>query len=163
MDPILLVQTAVEPYRGIECPPLGSQHKSQFVLEGVGILGGAKISLIFAIGADGLHDTVDHLTHRMLPAFAGYAGLAEVFGNHDVRGQLAPILRDFHVIHLEYYRTVRFANHRTAFDELDRRKGVVALPGEVAGNDHSLSGRLFRQPFDTGILGFPCFRHGDTP
>ena len=60
----------------------------------------------------------------------GYAGLPEVFADHDVRGQLAPLGRDPGVVHLEYHGSIRVRDSTGSLFPFNGVEDVLSLGRE---------------------------------
>ena len=158
-DAVLVVQPAVEPHGRIEGAPLGDQQVGQLVGEGLGVRGGTEIALLLAVGTDGADDAAHHLLHRGFPPRTGHARLAEVFGDDDVRRQLAPVRGHFRVVHFEDDPAPRLGDRRAALLEGYLVKGIPARLGKVARNGHAPPGGIFRPSLDG--RRFHLFAHGD--
>ena len=116
------VEARVEPLRRVGGGHLVGEHVLEFVLEGLGVVGGGKVTLTLAPVPPGAGEAVEDLARRALRPCHGLAvgvedggavgvelgdtGLAEVLGHHDVGGHLAPTGRHLGVGHLENDRAV---------------------------------------------------------
>src|SRR3989339_490268 len=73
-----------------------------------------------------MSDSVDQLGNRKLVTpIIRHSSLAEIFAGHDVRGQLTPILGDFHVFHLKDGAPFGRRDFRKPTLPLDRSPNVM--------------------------------------
>src|SRR5207302_7045502 len=96
----LLLETDVEPDRGIEGRELVDEDRLQLGLEGVGLLVGCEVAARAAPPADRVDDAADHLLDAELALRRRHAA-AEVLLRHDVRRRLRPELRELDALLLE--------------------------------------------------------------
>ncbi len=110
----------VEPDRRVEAEDLVEQHPGQFVLEDLGVGARGEVAVLAASRAVGVHDPVDQLPQRPLPARrAGRP--AEVLAGNNVGGVHRPELRELHSPLLEVDRAVPPVGH----------DDVPGLPGDL--------------------------------
>ena len=127
----------VEPDRRIEREDLMQQHRSQFVLEDLGILLGGKVAVLLPRRAVLPHHPIDQGLEAGL-ALWGAESSPEILGGHDRRGVDAPGTRELD--------SSLFEDHLTGFpvllDDITTFPGhllvrVDPLGGEDAGNRES--------------------------
>ena len=145
-DSVRPVQSGVEPLGAVGSRDLMQHHPAQFVVEGVGVLGGVEVAVLLAPGPPAAGQTVDDLSGgslrtgdgsavvgdhgRAVVLVLGYAGLAEVLADHDVRGQLAPLGRNPGVVHLEHHGSVRVRDPTGSLFPFNRVEDVLSLGRE---------------------------------
>ena len=151
-DAVGEIQSRVEPLGGVGGAHLVKEHVGQLVVESLAILGGVEVAVLFAPVAPAAGEAMDHLPGAALGAGddvalgiadglagvvgLGDAGLAEVFADHDVGGELRPLARYLRIVHFEDDRAVGIGDSAGAFFVFDGLKGILALFGESARDLH---------------------------
>jgi hypothetical protein len=152
-----VVEAGVEPLGAVGGGHLVGEHVLELVLERLGVLLGGEVALTLAPVPPRAGEAVEHLTGRALRAEDRVAfgveervavlvvlrdpGLAEVLGDHDVGGHLAPTGRDLRVLHLEHDRTIGVGDPRIATGPLDALVRIASGRCEATG-DPQASGHL---------------------
>src|SRR5580700_11398813 len=112
-------------------------------LERVGV--GLGREVVMADRADRVREPLYHLTHARLTCVLVPVQpcLAEVFGDEDVGGELAPACRDFGTLHLEDDAAVRVGDGAGPTLVPDGLEGVFAGGGEATLNVHTAGRTMF--------------------
>ena len=137
LDPVLMVEAAVEPYRRVEGADLVHEVEGELRLEGLRVLDGGEVPALLLPGnAQRMGDPSHELLDRLLGArLVGDPRLAEVLAHGDVGGELGPALRHFRVVHLEDDLAVRAGDLGGAPGPLDLGEHLLralSVPGVAA-------------------------------
>ena len=163
LDPIPLVETAVEPNGGVECSLLVDEEMGELGFEGVGGRFIRKVSAELLPGfADRVGDSVDQLANAPLAPvlLALDARLAEILGHGDVGGELAPSFGNLRPFELEHDRAVGIRDLAVSKHVLDRLERILARLGQTPL--HGEAAVLLRDLRPAGAFHFQIARHSPS-